>query len=31
VALVALGHPADERAERLAPSEFVELAKILGL
>jgi 16S rRNA (adenine1518-N6/adenine1519-N6)-dimethyltransferase len=25
-ALVALGHPADERAERLAPSEFSELA-----
>ena len=24
-ALVALGHPADERAERLAPEEFREL------
>ncbi len=30
-ALVDLGHPADERAERLAPAEFVELAKVLGL
>jgi 16S rRNA (adenine1518-N6/adenine1519-N6)-dimethyltransferase len=30
-ALVELGHPADERAERLAPSEFVELAKALEL
>ncbi len=30
-ALLAIGHPADERAERLAPSEFVELAKILEL
>jgi len=30
-ALVELGHPADERAERLAPAEFVELAKVLGL
>jgi 16S rRNA (adenine1518-N6/adenine1519-N6)-dimethyltransferase len=29
-ALVELGHPADERAERLAPGEFVELAKVLG-
>jgi 16S rRNA (adenine1518-N6/adenine1519-N6)-dimethyltransferase len=29
-ALLALGHPADERAERLAPAEFVELAKVLG-
>ncbi len=29
-ALVELGHPADERAERLAPAEFVELAKVLG-
>jgi len=28
-ALVELGHPADERAERLAPSEFVELARRL--
>jgi hypothetical protein len=25
-ALVELGHPADERAERLAPREFTELA-----
>jgi 16S rRNA (adenine1518-N6/adenine1519-N6)-dimethyltransferase len=25
-ALEALGHPPDERAERLAPGEFVELA-----
>ncbi len=30
-ALVALGHPADERAERLAPHEFQELARELGL
>ncbi|MFZ1924637.1 MAG: 16S rRNA (adenine(1518)-N(6)/adenine(1519)-N(6))-dimethyltransferase RsmA [Solirubrobacteraceae bacterium] len=30
-ALVELGHPADERAERLAPAEFVELAGVLGL
>ena len=30
-ALVALGHPADERAERLAPHEFAQLAKMLGL
>jgi 16S rRNA (adenine1518-N6/adenine1519-N6)-dimethyltransferase len=30
-ALVALGHPADERAERLAPHEFVALAEALGL
>jgi 16S rRNA (adenine1518-N6/adenine1519-N6)-dimethyltransferase len=30
-ALVELGHPADERAERLAPAEFVELARVLGL
>jgi 16S rRNA (adenine1518-N6/adenine1519-N6)-dimethyltransferase len=28
-ALVALGHPADERAERLAPEEFRELARRL--
>jgi 16S rRNA (adenine1518-N6/adenine1519-N6)-dimethyltransferase len=28
-ALVALGHPADERAERLAPEEFVALARLL--
>jgi 16S rRNA (adenine1518-N6/adenine1519-N6)-dimethyltransferase len=28
-ALVELGHPADVRAERLAPSEFVALAKAL--
>jgi 16S rRNA (adenine1518-N6/adenine1519-N6)-dimethyltransferase len=30
-ALVALGHPADERAERLAPREFEALARELGL
>ena len=30
-ALVELGHPADERAERLAPAEFVELARVLDL
>jgi 16S rRNA (adenine1518-N6/adenine1519-N6)-dimethyltransferase len=29
-ALIELGHPADERAERLAPQEFVELAQRLG-
>lgn len=29
-ALVELGHPADERAERLAPSEFPELARRLS-
>ena len=29
-ALVALGHPADERAERLAPHEFISLAEMLG-
>jgi 16S rRNA (adenine1518-N6/adenine1519-N6)-dimethyltransferase len=29
-ALVELGHPADERAERLAPEEFRELAARLG-
>jgi 16S rRNA (adenine1518-N6/adenine1519-N6)-dimethyltransferase len=29
-ALVALGHPADERAERLAPEEFRELAARLS-
>jgi 16S rRNA (adenine1518-N6/adenine1519-N6)-dimethyltransferase len=29
-ALVALGHPADERAERLAPAEFRELAARLA-
>jgi len=29
-ALEAIGHPADERAERLAPGEFVELAHRLG-
>jgi 16S rRNA (adenine1518-N6/adenine1519-N6)-dimethyltransferase len=28
-ALVAMGHPADERAERLSPEEFVELARRL--
>jgi 16S rRNA (adenine1518-N6/adenine1519-N6)-dimethyltransferase len=30
-ALVAIGHPEDERAERLAPQEFVALARELGL
>ncbi len=30
-ALVALGHPADERAERLAPEEFRALARLLEL
>jgi 16S rRNA (adenine1518-N6/adenine1519-N6)-dimethyltransferase len=29
-ALVAMGHPADERAERLSPEEFRELAARLG-
>ncbi len=29
-ALIELGHPADERAERLAPEEFRELAARLG-
>jgi 16S rRNA (adenine1518-N6/adenine1519-N6)-dimethyltransferase len=29
-ALEAIGHPPDERAERLAPDEFVELAERLG-
>jgi 16S rRNA (adenine1518-N6/adenine1519-N6)-dimethyltransferase len=29
-ALVELGHPPDARAERLAPAEFVELAKRLS-
>jgi 16S rRNA (adenine1518-N6/adenine1519-N6)-dimethyltransferase len=29
-ALVDMGHPADERAERLAPPEFAELAERLG-
>jgi 16S rRNA (adenine1518-N6/adenine1519-N6)-dimethyltransferase len=29
-ALVELGHPADARAERLAPAEFVELARRLA-
>jgi 16S rRNA (adenine1518-N6/adenine1519-N6)-dimethyltransferase len=29
-ALVELGHPADERAERLAPEEFAALAAALG-
>jgi hypothetical protein len=28
-ALVALGHPPDERAERLSPQEFRELARRL--
>lgn len=31
VALAALGHPEDVRAERLAPGEFVALAEALGL
>jgi 16S rRNA (adenine1518-N6/adenine1519-N6)-dimethyltransferase len=30
-ALVAIGHPADERAERLAPREYQALARELGL
>jgi 16S rRNA (adenine1518-N6/adenine1519-N6)-dimethyltransferase len=30
-ALVELGHPGDERAERLAPQEFVELAQRIEL
>ena len=30
-ALRGLGHPADVRAERLAPEDFVELAEALGL
>lgn len=29
-ALVALGHPADARAERLSPADFVALARALG-
>jgi 16S rRNA (adenine1518-N6/adenine1519-N6)-dimethyltransferase len=29
-ALVELGHPPDERAERLAPEEFAELARRLA-
>jgi 16S rRNA (adenine1518-N6/adenine1519-N6)-dimethyltransferase len=29
-ALVAIGHPADERAERLSPEEFRELDRRLG-
>jgi 16S rRNA (adenine1518-N6/adenine1519-N6)-dimethyltransferase len=29
-ALIALGHPADARAERLAPGDFVALAEALG-
>jgi len=29
-ALEAMGHPADERAERLAPEEFRALAERLG-
>jgi 16S rRNA (adenine1518-N6/adenine1519-N6)-dimethyltransferase len=29
-ALVEMGHPADERAERLSPPEFRELAARLG-
>jgi 16S rRNA (adenine1518-N6/adenine1519-N6)-dimethyltransferase len=30
-ALVALGHPADARAERLAPGDFVALTRALGV
>jgi 16S rRNA (adenine1518-N6/adenine1519-N6)-dimethyltransferase len=30
-ALAGMGHPADERAERLSPQEFVELAQRLRL
>jgi hypothetical protein len=30
-ALVDMGHPPDERAERLAPSEFRELAARLAV
>jgi 16S rRNA (adenine1518-N6/adenine1519-N6)-dimethyltransferase len=30
-ALVALGHPADARAERLSPEDFLELARLLEL
>jgi 16S rRNA (adenine1518-N6/adenine1519-N6)-dimethyltransferase len=30
-ALVQLGHPADVRAERLAPQDFIALAELLGL
>jgi hypothetical protein len=29
-ALAAMGHPPDQRAERLAPQEFVELRRRLG-
>jgi 16S rRNA (adenine1518-N6/adenine1519-N6)-dimethyltransferase len=29
-ALVALGHPADERAERMAPDEFRELTRLIA-
>ena len=29
-ALVEMGHPADERAERLAPDEFADLAARLA-
>jgi 16S rRNA A1518/A1519 N6-dimethyltransferase RsmA/KsgA/DIM1 with predicted DNA glycosylase/AP lyase activity len=29
-ALVELGHPADERAERLSPEEFTALAAMLS-
>ena len=29
-ALVSIGHPADERAERLAPEEFRELSRRLA-
>jgi 16S rRNA A1518/A1519 N6-dimethyltransferase RsmA/KsgA/DIM1 with predicted DNA glycosylase/AP lyase activity len=30
-ALVELGHPADVRAERLKPGDFVALAEVLAL
>ncbi len=30
-ALLAIGHPAEERAERLSPSDYVELSKALEL
>jgi 16S rRNA (adenine1518-N6/adenine1519-N6)-dimethyltransferase len=30
-ALVELGHPPDVRAERLAPEDFIELARALAL
>ncbi len=31
VALLELGHPADARAERLAPEEFRELGRLLDI